>query len=343
MVECIFTIDYEIYGDGRGSLRDLVYEPARRLKEIFDKAGAKMVMFVEAAELKKIDALRTDPAIDDVKQQIREFHRDGHEIALHIHPQWFNARYENGVWKLDYSEYSLGNLSEQRIDAIVGQSIQYLRDVVEDPSFIPISFRAGNWLLQPTSKISRVLSRHGIKIDSSVYKGGLQRKHGLDYRPAAANGYYWNFSEDVNVPDPSGPLCEIPVYIRMVPFWKMATGKRLGLQYKAGSGSRGVVRDRLNRLLDLARLSHPLKFDFCRMTLSELVSTIEKASEADRSDPQSYKPIVSIGHTKDLQDFGTIQAFLSFLDRKLVHVRTFGTMDGRYDMAATNGAVISSS
>src|SRR5947209_1806472 len=151
MLECIFSIDYEIYGDGHGSLRDLVYEPARRLRSLFEKAGAKLVVFVEAAEFEKVDQFRTDPAIDDIKEQIREFHRDGHEIALHIHPQWCNARYEAGAWILDYEEYSLGHLSEERIDVIVGRSIVWLRAVLGEPDFTPVSFRAGNWLLQPTN------------------------------------------------------------------------------------------------------------------------------------------------------------------------------------------------
>ena len=104
MIECIFTIDYEIYGNGEGSLKELVFEPAERLKAIFDRAGAKFVVFVEAAELKRIDACRADPAIDRVKDQIRKFHQDGFEIGLHLHPQWCNARYEDGQWDLDYAE-----------------------------------------------------------------------------------------------------------------------------------------------------------------------------------------------------------------------------------------------
>ena len=116
MIECIFTIDYEIYGNGEGSLKELVFEPAKRLKTIFDEAGAKFVVFVEAAELEKIDTFRTDPAIDQVKDQIREFHQDGYEIALHLHPQWCNARYENEKWNLDYTEYNLCTLPERRID-----------------------------------------------------------------------------------------------------------------------------------------------------------------------------------------------------------------------------------
>ena len=51
MIECIFTIDYEIYGNGQGSLQELVYEPARRLMDIFQRADARFVAFVEAAEL----------------------------------------------------------------------------------------------------------------------------------------------------------------------------------------------------------------------------------------------------------------------------------------------------
>src|SRR5437870_10970898 len=172
MLECIFTIDYEIYGNGEGSLKELVYEPAKKLKAIFDRAGAKFVVFVEAAELEKIDTLRTDPAIDDVKRQVREFYEDGFEIGLHLHPQWCNAQYRSGKWDLDYAEYNLCTLPEQRIDQIVGDSIEYLRNILEAPNFIPLSFRAGNWLFQPTAAAARVLTRHGIKIDSSVFKGG---------------------------------------------------------------------------------------------------------------------------------------------------------------------------
>ena len=182
MLECAFTIDYEIYGNGDGSLKELVLEPARQLKTIFDRAGAKFVVFVEAAELEKIENEQTDPAISEVKDQIREFYQEGFEIALHLHPQWCNARYQDNRWNLDYTEYNLCTLPEQRITEIVGRSIAYLRKVVDVPDFTPLSFRAGNWLFQPTATAARVLAKHGIKVDSSVFKGGRQHKHNLDYR-----------------------------------------------------------------------------------------------------------------------------------------------------------------
>ena len=233
MIEVLFTIDYEIYGNGEGSLKDLVYEPTRQLMGIFDKFDAKLVVFTEAAEFEKIAAHASDAYIGEVEDQIRELHEQGHEIALHLHPQWFRAEYRDGRWCLDNREYNLCNLPEERITEIIGQSIGYLRSVLKDSDFSPFSFRAGNWLFQPTATAAAILSRHGIKVDSSVFKGGRQHKHGLDYRPAIKNGDWWLFKNDVNVPDPTGLMLEIPIYTRMVPVWEMVTPKRIGLQQKS--------------------------------------------------------------------------------------------------------------
>ncbi len=50
MIECVFTLDYEIYGNGQGSLRDLVLDPTQRLAELFQEFGAPFVVFAEAVE-----------------------------------------------------------------------------------------------------------------------------------------------------------------------------------------------------------------------------------------------------------------------------------------------------
>ena len=321
MIECILTIDYEIYGNGDGSLRELVYEPAEKLHAVFHRWNARCVVFVEAAELEIIGLKRADPAIYIVERQIRELHREGFEIGLHLHPQWYNARYEGQQWKLDYGEYNLCRLSPDRINQIVGRSIQYLRRVLEDPVYTPISFRAGNWLLQPTSTVARLLADHGIKIDSSVFKGGLQYQNDLDYRSSRKNGYYWTFTEDVNIPDPQGSLLELPTYTMMLPLWKMLTSKRIGL------GQKGVAwsprqKNWLARLRDYARLRHPMKLDFCRLTPTEMIRLLEGELARDRKDPGSYRPIVAIGHTKDLLEVDTIDVFLSYLWKNNVPVTT---------------------
>ena len=70
MIECIFTIDYEIYGNGEGSLRELVYEPAQKLISVFNRWNARFVSFVEAAEFQMIETAGTDSGIKLVKEQI---------------------------------------------------------------------------------------------------------------------------------------------------------------------------------------------------------------------------------------------------------------------------------
>ena len=205
MIECVFTLDYEIYGNGTGALADLVYEPANRLMDIFRKWDARFVAFIEVAELEKIEEEGTDAAIEAVRLQVRELYNDAFEIGLHLHPQWYNARREGGSWVLDPGEYNLCRLSRERITEIVGRSLEYVRHVLGQRDFTPLSFRAGDWLFQPPGTAAEVLSEHGIKIDSSVFKGGLQHGHALDYRAALKNGYYWPFASNANQPDAGGP------------------------------------------------------------------------------------------------------------------------------------------
>jgi len=322
MIDCIFTIDYEIYGDGTGSLKDLVFEPAKQLKGLFEKWNVRFVSFVEVAEFEKVDVFGTDPAIGLVKQQIRDLYESGFEIGLHLHPQWCNARYDHGRWVLDVTEYNLCTLSQKRIAEIVERSLGYLRNVLEQPDFSPLSFRAGNWLFQPTRTAARVLSDHGIKIDSSVFKGGVQRNHQLDYRPALKNGYYWPFTDNANEPNPGGTWIEVPIHTEMVPFWQMTTSKRMSFGGNVGMAGQSVQR-KLNRALDFLRFRYPRKFDFCRMTLAEMTSMVERVIQEDAQQPKLYRPLVAIGHTKDLNDLQSIDAFLAFLGAKGIAVRTF--------------------
>ena len=328
MIECIFTIDYEIYGNGEGSLKELVYEPAERLIATFRKWNVRFVLFVEVAEFEMIEAKGLDDQpIDLVKQQIRAFYSEGFELGLHLHPQWYNARYENGGWLLDYSEYNLCTLPRERIAQIVERSIAYLRNILGESDFTPLSFRAGNWLFQPTEPVASILAENGVRIDSSVFKGGLQHQHKLDYRRAHKNGYYWTFTDDVNVSDSKGALLELPIYTQMVPFWKMLTAKRINI-HKNGSSSAKTSNNRTHRLMDFLRFRHPMKFDFCRMTIDELTCMVDTVIREDQNDPTSFRPIVAIGHTKDLVDFETVESFLSYLEQKRIAVSTF---EGIYD------------
>jgi hypothetical protein len=321
MIEFIFTIDYEIYGNGQGSLKELVYEPTQRLMSIFKERNSAFVVFAEALEFRKIQEYRTDDAIESVRAQLRQLLDQEFEIGLHLHPWWSNASRENGFWRLDWDERNMCVLPAQRIDEILRGAIEYLREAMGMPSFTPLSFRGGLWLMQPTRTIAALLSRHGIQVDSSVFKGGWTRNLKLDYRPSLRNGRFWRFGDDVNTPESDGLLLEVPIHTEMVAFWKMLSGKRLSLQRKVPTAMNGEPL--ANRWVDFARFKYPRKLDFCRMTYDELLSVTGRIVREDEASPEIYKPIVSIGHSKDLVDFDTIKRFLSYLERKGITVSTF--------------------
>lgn len=346
MIEFVFTLDYEIYGNGTGALNDLVYEPGQRLRDVFHKWDARFVAFVEVAEFERIEACGTDSAIDLVKKQVRTYFEEGFEIALHLHPQWYNAQYQEGRWSLDYGEYNLCTLPQTRITEIIERSLRYLRHMAGRSDFTPLSFRAGNWLFQPTRTAANVMAEKGIRLDSSVFKGGLQHNHELDYRRALKNGYYWPFSDDVNEPNETGSWIEVPIYAEMVPPWRMTTKKRLSFGGGFGAAT-GNAQKRLRRLHDFLRLRYPLKLDFCRMTMDELTLMLDKVVEEDRKNPGIFRPLVAIGHTKDLNDLETVDALLGYLNRNGIKVSTFNDIYpklllGKDEVRESSGANIRS-
>ncbi len=323
MIHVVFTLDYEIYGNGEGTLRDLVLEPTQRLADAFDAFRAPFVVFAEAVEFARMREAESDPDIEAVASQLRSLRTAGHEIALHLHPWWARARYEGGEWQLDWSERNICELSVERMDTIVKGAIDYLRSALSDPCYAPLSFRSGLWLMQPTQPMADVLVRYGVRIDSSVFKGGRTRDAGLDYRPALRNGNYWRFGDDVNTPDPLGPLLELPIHTRMVPFWAMLRRKRLKLHGRVPGADGGNPLPR--RWRDYLRFSYPQKLDFCRMTFQEMRSAVLREIRSARLCSEEPSWLVAIGHSKDLVDFEAISTFLSFLQGEGVSITTFSS------------------
>ena len=320
MINFIFTLDYEIYGNGQGSLKELVYEPTKNLIDLFEEYNYKFVNFVEVAELIKIKEYNTDSYISKIENQINEMYKHGFEIGLHIHPQWFNAKFNGAVWKLDYDEYNLCKIGKDRIDKYIKISIRYLKSLL-GRNYNPVSFRAGGWLIQPTENIYQTLINSGIQVDSSVFKGGLSHYYGLDFRKSIGNGYYWKFSKDVNAEDESGKLIEIPIYTKMVYPWKMISQNRLAVINKSKQRTKKIKK--LYDFWDRLRIKYPQKFYFTKMTFEELRSRSDEIILKDKIAPNVLKPIVLIGHAKNLPEMTEVRKFLSYVERKRIPVTTF--------------------
>src|SRR5688572_369288 len=98
MIQFVFTVDYEIYGNGAGTLRDLVYDPMELLIDIFRRHSAAFVTFAEAIEFQKIEEYKSDEGSANIRDQLCRMNQEGHEVALHLHPWWAKAAFRDGVW-----------------------------------------------------------------------------------------------------------------------------------------------------------------------------------------------------------------------------------------------------
>ncbi len=327
MIEFIFTLDYEIFGNGQGNLNDCIICPAEGLLDLFNNFGYPLVIFPEVLELEKIMEYKTDPDIHRVGAQLTKFHKAGHEIGLHVHSWWARAYHENNGWQFDLGESNLCSLTAQRIQEILKQGLGFLRMILNDGSYQPVSFRNGLWAMQPTGKMALVLNRLNLRLDSTVFKGGLIKKYGVDYRPSLKNGYFWKFLDDVNRHQDDGVLLEIPIYTELVPFWKMFPRflKKSHPRSDQNDSPRWgeEIRKGWSRAKDYMRLWYPRKLDYCFMSSKEIISLFRKIIEFDKKTEDLYKPIVLVGHTKNLIDLKKVEIILRFIKEIGIEITTF--------------------
>lgn len=327
MLEFIFTLDYEIYGDGSGSLRECVIRPAKYLLDIFKGYGYPFVVFPEVLEIEKIEEYHSDPDIDLVRLQLQEVLNTGNEIGLHLHSWWANAKYINGRWQLDYSQANLCNMPDYKIKEIISRGLVILRQLINDSQYQPIVFRNGLWIMQPTKEITKILNEFNLKIDSTLFKGGRIRKYNVDYRPSVRNQYYWRILDDVNKHQDDGLLLEVPIYTELVPFWKMISRlvqkENRSINPEVQSERQGKIIEPWVRFGDFFRFKYPRKLDYCFMSLEEILISLNKLISLDEKTRHDYKPVVLVGHTKNLTDFKKMDRILEFIKKRNMKIVTF--------------------
>jgi len=315
MIHFIFTLDYEIYGNGKGSLKELIIQPTDKILKIFSKYNDKLVIFAECAEFIKIKEYNTDPDIEKLNDQLYQAYLMQHEIGLHLHPQWINSIYTEQNWKLDFTKVNIAKLTESERDNLIYESIFYLKEVLMDKNYNPSSFRSGLWLMQPTSPIYESLKKYNIKIDSSLFREGYHHNNGLDFRSSLHNKkVFWPFISDINLYDESGLVIEIPIYSEMVWFFRLLTKNRIKSTGKRPSfESKKSIKAKLVDKMDFFRLKYPKKFDFTKLTFEELCQMTISINNK-YGNINDHIPIVLIGHSKNSFNPETIDKFLAYLN-----------------------------
>ncbi|MFH1931758.1 MAG: hypothetical protein ABIN18_09250 [Pseudomonadota bacterium] len=284
-----------------------------------------------------------DPAAR-IQNQLVKVIKQGHDVQLHLHPQWLGAKWTKNGWQLDYSKYRLPDLDYHEMLDLFQRGRDYLETLLRPhcDDYSCIGFRAGNWITQPSSKYLRALYQAGLKSDTSVFKWGYVNKDWIymDYRKANSNVLPWIVSwEDINRPGKDGEIIEFPIYSEPVNLFSLLTVKRLMVARHYLLEDRVIARSvnssystprKLKTTIwrKIYRLFHkyPKKFDFCKLTTREMLQMMENIRLC-YSDSQmvDHVPIVTIGHSKELGSAQGLSRFLRDVSRKFGNSLEFVT------------------
>ena len=334
-----FTLDYEIHGNGDGNPWNLMVEPTVRLMDLLERYGQRLTIMADAAEILAFKRYYSETGKDDfhvadIESQLKDAIRRGHDVQLHIHSSWFNARWNGKKWDQDIEEYNMAALAPDRIDDMVGQCVSYLQDLLTQvrSDYKVWLFRAANWSMIPTENLYKALLKHGITADTSVYKGGIQGGNvSYDYSDA----YHCLLSypadaHDINhmaSADQSGVITEYPIYTEMRPFWSFISPIRVfrmirakfhkHKQSKSSMESKdSEINKSDNRSFSLKAFfrKSPWKLDFNQATGSQLIAAMKRI-KGMKVEGRDVVDVILIGHSKSFLPYNgkTLERFLKWV------------------------------
>ncbi len=331
----VFTLDYEIHGNGHGDFYSWAYFPTSHMLDVFDLYGAKLTIMAEMGHywaMKRFEHLfSTD--IQLFESQLQDAVKRGHDVQLHFHPQWIDAKLKDGNWHLDYSRTTIERLCNNYEEAFfyLTKGKKDLENLLIpfDPKYQCICFRAGYLQMQPSKNIIQALTNAGFVSDSSVQKGTVadNKLRVLDYSDAYSRYMPWKVSPlDICKRDDTGQIVEFPILTERRILNKISkrirrvfSGKRIHGTEKIIPAflSKGMPGKNANEKVLLQNITKIIEakswdyVDFCRRDNKYLINSIENViSESKNVKSVNYIPLVLIGHSKDFFFSNHLSVFL---------------------------------
>jgi hypothetical protein len=340
MLNVIFTLDYEIHGNGEGDPNALMVEPTNRLLDLLDQHDAKLTIMADVAEILKFREHRDRTGRDEfhydaIANQLQRAVQRGHDVQLHLHPSYFNATFNGRRWEQDWSEYNFAGLPFDRLNQIVRVGKNYLEDLLKpvNTSYECVAFRAANWAISPSFNVVSALVNNGIRIETSVFKHG--RRDGIvsfDYSDAHSDLVPWRVDKNnICKRKDDGQLIESPIYCErrwigafLTPnrVYRMFQTNRHSIARETASGvgepSRSEGGSKVWRKLRWLTGTHPWKADFNQCTGRQLARALLRASRVHDPTGDARLPFILIGHSKLFTQFNerSLQPFFSLISRR---------------------------
>jgi hypothetical protein len=260
-------------------------DPTEALLQIANETGARFTFFPDVAWLLK----QPDQRVID---QMLKWQQMGHETGLHIHPHWEDCQATESGWNMDLTRYKLSDFAREDAHRLILKYANGLNDIMGKRA---ISFRAGGWCVQPFTHIHHALYEAGIRIDSSVFKGGQNLTPPYNYNFASCpEQEAWNFDTDPCTPDNQGRFTELPIASMLYSplfFWQLFVRGRLNKrQHKPiGNGFPAAGGGSKKQLLTTSNL-------LCVSADGYFATKIPNAIA--RAEKLGHRHLVIIGHPK---------------------------------------------
>lgn len=319
-IAIIFTNDYEVYGNGTGDVQEALVMPTEGMLHKFGSFGVRHTIFADIVEYWRFREAEDSgifgpkyKAATLIEHQLRDSVRAGHDVQLHVHPQWLLAEpLDSTNWKVNEDHWRTSNIpnglgaTDDRLSlrGVLSEGKKTLESLLRPikPDYECIAFRAGGYCIQPEGNVLQAMLDVGLYLDSSVCPGRYLDRFPafFDFRSAPRDSAYWKISDNVNCPDSGGRLMEVPV----------ATGRQSRLDSSWMKGKR--VTSILRRLL----LPQTVNLDYCKLGGPELVEMTERyISHMKRGleNPHVPIPVVLIGHSKEWKGQDSLDYYLEWL------------------------------
>lgn len=230
----LLTLDYELYGNGSGDVFKHIIEPTQKILQICNTFNAKITIFFEVIEYWKLkeewekgnDMGYINNPIASMEKQLQEAYLNGHDIQLHLHPQWVDAEWAHGAWVVNNEEWRLGGYrknSSTEIYNLIKKGKETIEQIIKivDPNYICSTLRAGGYNIQPSNEIVNAMKLLGMKADSSILPGAIEQGNlsRYDFSKIPNDKGFWECDDELEGEGNNG-IVEIPIVTFPIVRWK---------------------------------------------------------------------------------------------------------------------------
>ena len=345
MKKLLVTLDYELYGNGSGDVFKHIIEPTESILAVCNQKNVKVTIFFEVVEYWMLKnewekgntmGYAKNP-VEAMENQIIAAYQQGHDVQLHIHPQWVNAVYENGRWNVDFNAWRLGGYKDEGENSIyylLKKGKETLESIINHPSYQCTALRAGGYNIQPSREVLNAMCELGLRIDSSVYSGGKETGvlSQYDYSKITNEKGYWYIDKDVLIDEgKKTTLIELPIVaFPLKRIFKFLTIERVKSIFKNRQSAMNSFEAKTSKSSKLTIIKYFFQYewqtwDYCLFSNRLHRQYIKKCNELYQQNKRDY--FVVIGHPKNLVTTKTLEFLLYHAQQNKYNFQSIKQLD----------------